>query len=219
MKKVVFVLLFIGISLFAKIYNKTSFYIAYDNNDPTQYALIMPAVKKVYTHKAGHIKPSDLTDITKQFGGKFPTYNNGEVCFPSLTSDADGSNGAKIMAGKCYECKFFYIQKEYVENKGYAFMLYYKPGNKLYEGLAGKPETFEVVMDKKGVYNNKSITGEDYTYFKFDLKNAKILLGKDALSSSSEESILFPPQPLNVEGDSTSSSSELVFPPSPPTFQ
>jgi len=67
----------------AKDYTNTSYYVAYDKNDKTQYALVMPSVKKIYTHKAGHILPADLKQVDESFDS-FPTYNNGKICFSAL---------------------------------------------------------------------------------------------------------------------------------------
>ena len=96
-------------SLYAAEYANTSFYVAYDNADKTQYALVMPSVNKVYTHKAGQIQAEDLTQIDNQFSS-FPTYNNGELCFPALKEGATGDGGALTMANHCYDVNFYYIQ-------------------------------------------------------------------------------------------------------------
>jgi len=231
MKKLVLFLVSLSLSLFGKVYDKTSYYIAYDVSDSTQYALVMPAVSKVYTHKAGHVLPTDLTDITGQFV-TFPTYNAGEVCFSQLKAVAGGSGGANVMAGNCYTDKFFYVQKEHVTG-GYAFMLYYLPQEKLYEGLAGQPNTFKVVRSFDEVDNARSISGEDYTLFKFDIDQARILLGGDACdgdlnpvsgicepssssSSMSSEMSSSSSSEASSEASSSSSSTGLETPPSVP---
>ncbi|WOE69384.1 hypothetical protein RZR97_09725 [Hydrogenimonas thermophila] len=175
-------LLLFGTIANAKVYDKTSYYVAYDANDPTQYVLVMPSVSKIYTHIAGHILPSDLKQIDEQFNS-FPTYNNGEICFSALKSGSTGTDGANMIAGKCYDVKYFYIQKEVVTD-GYAFMLYYKPDNRLYEGLAGKADTFKVVKDGDTVYASESITLEDYTNFVFDLNSSKVLIGDDVTENT-----------------------------------
>jgi len=78
-------------------YTNTSYYVAYDSNDNSQYALVMPSVNKIYTHKAGHILPADLKQVDTQFS-TFPTYNNGKLCFSALKSSASGKDGASIMS-------------------------------------------------------------------------------------------------------------------------
>jgi len=171
--------LFLGVlSLSATSFDKFSYYIAYDSNDATKYALVMPAINKIYTHKAGDILNMHL--ISDQFNG-LPEYNNGEMCFKNLTSNANGSDGASIIANNCYDVKFFYIQKGDKIAEGYPFMLYYKPSDKLYEGLAGQSTSFKVVKDSTGAYASESITNEDYTYFYFDVNNSKVYLGQDAI--------------------------------------
>jgi hypothetical protein len=172
----------LGVTAYAKVYNKASFYIAYDSNDKTQYALVMPAVSKVYTHKAGDL--TNLKLVSTQFAS-MPTYNNGTVCFPSLTSSADGSNGASKMASQCYETKFFYIQKDPVSVSGVnktGFMLYYTTTQKLQEGFAGNSASFVSGVVRTGLTydNTKSISGEDYSEFKFDITVPDIRLGIDA---------------------------------------
>jgi len=170
--------------LFAKEYSNTSYYVAYDTADKTQFALVMPSVAKVYTHKAGHILPSDLTQIDTQFKS-FPSYDNGELCFSDLKEGVFGSAGADIMAGKCYTVDFFYIQKDLVEDKGMTFILVYTPNDKVYEGLAGDAPSFEVVRDGDDVYNENSISGDDYTYFKFDKEHSRAVIDKEKLSKIS----------------------------------
>ncbi|DAB40034.1 MAG TPA: hypothetical protein CFH81_07420 [Sulfurovum sp. UBA12169] len=153
-------------SLYAAEYANTSFYVAYDSADKTQYALVMPSVNKIYTHKAGQIQVEDLTQIDNQFSS-FPAYNNGELCFPALKEGATGDGGASTMANHCYDVNFYYIQKEIIPT-GAAFMLYYDVGEKVYEGLAGKPDTFLVVKDGETISNENSITEDDYENFSFD---------------------------------------------------
>lgn len=162
------------LSVQAKEYTNTSFYVNYDNEDPTQYALVMPSVNKVYTHKAGEIQPSDLTQVDGELSS-FPTYNNGELCFPALKSGASGSGGASKMAGNCYDVHFFYVQKEII-TEGAAFMLYYDIKDKVQEGLSGKPETFQTVKEGNTITNANSLTDEDYTKFSFDVGSAKVTI-------------------------------------------
>lgn len=166
-------------SLYAAEYANTSFYVAYDNADKTQYALVMPSVNKVYTHKAGQIQAEDLTQIDNQFSS-FPTYNNGELCFPALKEGVTGDGGASTMANHCYDVNFYYIQKEIIP-EGAAFMLYYDAGEKVYEGLAGKPDTFLVVKDGETISNENSITEESYENFSFDHTTATATIADSAV--------------------------------------
>jgi len=176
LKNLVIVLVVLVFSIFvhAEEYDKTSFYIAYNTKDKTEFALVMPMVNKVYTHKAGKIKAGDLTQIGDQFN-TFPTYNNGELCFSELHSSATGEAGASIMAGKCYKVDFFYTQKKVID-KGMVFMLYYKPLNKVYEGLAGQPKSFLIVKNGTQIINKNSITNDDYSYFYFYTSTAIAML-------------------------------------------
>jgi len=175
----ILLMLFYALSgtLYAKEYTSTSYYVAYDANDATQYVLVMPSVNKVYTHKAGKILPGDLSQIDTQFKS-FPTYNNGELCFSDLKNGASGEDGASVMAGQCYDVNFFYTQKEAVP-EGMAFILSYLPTDKVYEGLAGKADTFKVVREGDVVYNENSISNEDYSIYRFDKVNAKVVLGEE----------------------------------------
>jgi len=152
-------------------YTSTSYYVAYDSSDPYKYALVMPMVNKIYTHRAGEI--TNLTRVDEQFTS-FPVYNDGQLCFSSLVANASGESGASTMEGTCHEIKFFYIQKEAVSS-GTSFMLYYKPDYKVYEGIAGQPNSFEVVKDGDVLSNINSITNEDYTTFWFDIANSKVV--------------------------------------------
>lgn len=153
-------------SLYAAEFANTSFYVAYDSADKTQYALVMRSVNKVYTHKAGQIQAEDLTQIDSQFSS-FPVYDNGQLCFSALKEGAMGDGGASAMAGKCYDVNFYYTQKEVI-SEGVAFMLYYDTAEKVYEGLAGKPDTFLAVKDGETISNENSITEDNYTNFSFD---------------------------------------------------
>ncbi len=171
---IVLVLFVSNIFAYAEEYDKTSFYVAYNVENRTEYVLVMPMVNKVYTHKAGEIGPGDLTQIGDQFNA-FPTYSSGELCFSELHSSATGEAGASVMAGKCYSVDFFYTQKKSI-NEGVAFMLYYKPQNKVYEGLAGKSDSFLVVRDGDTVINKNSITDDDYSYFNFYTNTAMLTL-------------------------------------------
>jgi len=213
LKLITAILLFATIAN-AKVYDKTSYYIAYDANDPTQYVLVMPSVSKVYTHIAGDIL--NLKQIDEQFNS-FPTYNNGEICFSALKSGVTGTDGANIMAGKCYEVKFFYIQKEAVTD-GYAFMLYFKPYDRLYEGLAGKADTFKVVKDGDIVYASESITLEDYTNFVFELNSSKVLLGDDAIAATTTATTT-DNNTTNVEEPTVAIDDATIVPPSIPNVQ
>lgn len=176
----ILLILITSLGLYASSYNSTSFYIAYDGSDATKYALVMPSVNKVYTHIAGHVLPSDLTDITDQFES-FPSNSSGDITFSSLTSSATDSEAA-VMAGNTYECLFFYVQKE-AATGGYAFLLYYKPASILYEGLAGQSTSFKVVKDANGIYNSESISSDDYTNFYFNLSSSTAYLGQDAVDA------------------------------------
>jgi len=166
-----------------KIYDKTSFYIAYDESDGRNYALVMPMVNKIYVHKAGDIY--NLKRVDKYFEN-FASYNNGELCFSNFKtddtlSDSDKENKAKIddefninaMDNKCYEVNYFYTQKDKVDN-GVSFLLFFRPKSRLYEGLAGDGASFKVVKDGAKTYNENSITNEDYSFIKFDLEKALI---------------------------------------------
>ncbi|MCW8821379.1 MAG: hypothetical protein OQK45_04050, partial [Sulfurovum sp.] len=159
-------------SLYAADYINTSFYVAYDSQDTTQYALVLPSVNKVYTHKAGDI--TNLAQVDTEFSA-FPTYTNGNLCFPALANGATGADGASIMADKCYEVKFFYTQKE-TTTEGTAFMLYYAPADKVYEGIAGDASSFAVVKEGTVITNSNSITEEDYTNFSFNTTSATVTL-------------------------------------------
>jgi len=214
MLKLITVILLFATIANAKVYDKTSYYVAYDANDNTQYVLVMPSVSKIYTHVAGHILPSDLKQIDEQFIS-FPTYNNGEICFSALKSGVSGTYGANIMAGKCYEIKYFYIQKEPVPD-GYAFMLYYKPLNRLYEGLAGKSETFKVVKDGDTVYASNSITSEDYTNFVFDLNSSKVLLGDDAIAATTTDTTTDTNTTTTIESPPSVDSTDTTLQTPPP---
>jgi len=138
----------------------------------------MPAVNKVYTHKAGHILPTDLKQVDTQFVS-FPTYNNGELCFSDLVSGASGDNGASVMAGKCYDVNFFYTQKIGIIDKGVAFILTYTPTDKVYEGLAGDATSFKVVRDGNTIHNENSISEDDYTIYRFDVRTAIAYVGEE----------------------------------------
>ena len=207
MKKILGIVSITAGLLYGTVLDKTRFYIAYDKKDPTKYALIMPMVEKVYTHIAGKVTPKDLTDITSQFA-TFPTYKNGEVCFSKLKTTASKKAGADIMKNQCYECKFFYVQGEKAIASGYPFLLYYKPAKKLYEGLAGKATTFKVVRDGDKVQNENSITQTDFTLFKFDVVNAKVLIGDDAKTTIKDNT-------GNIENND-STVSDITMPPSVP---
>ena len=140
--------LIISTAVSAKVYDKTSFYVAYNDKDRGEYVLVMPMVKKVYAHKAGHIKPEDLMRIDTQFK-HFPTYKDGKLCFSGLKSGASGNSGAKTMAGECYPVHFFYTQKERV-SEGMTFILTYineEEALKVYEGIAGNSSSFHVVKE------------------------------------------------------------------------
>ena len=179
-KILVWVLLFLMVTgtLSAKVYDKTSFYATYDPNDNRQFVLYMPMVNKIYTHMAGKIKPEDLLRIDDQFIDE-PQYNNGELCFSMLKKGASGEHGAALMAGQCYTISFFYTQKEHV-NTGMTFILTYARGiinEKVYEGLAGVSESFKVVRDGENIYNENSLSGDDYNYFSFNKRLAKVTMG------------------------------------------
>ena len=156
----------LSLGLTAKSFNKTSFYVAYNSGDTTQYVLVLPSVQKVYTHKAGDIL--NLSSIGDSFSS-FPTYDNGTLCFSDLKSGDSGLDGASVMANKCYVVNFFYIQKKSITSAT-VFMLYYKPSNRVYEGIAGDATSFKVVKDGDITNNAKSLTNEDYSDFSFDVK-------------------------------------------------
>ncbi|WP_373031703.1 right-handed parallel beta-helix repeat-containing protein [Sulfurovum sp.] len=155
-------------SLHAADYSNTSFYVAYDSQDSSQYALVMPSVQKVYTHVAGDIANLERVDTDLV---SFPTYTNGNLCFPSLANGVSVDATAAVMANKCFNVNFFYTQKETVA-EGTAFILYYEPTDKVYEGIAGDSLSFEVVKEGDTVTNENSITGDDYTNFSFDVGTA-----------------------------------------------
>ncbi len=161
-------------SLYAADYSNTSYYVAYDSADTTQYALVLPSVNKVYTLVAGE---TDLTQVDTQFS-TFPTYDNGNLCFPALKNGASGTDGASTMANKCYDVKYFYTQKETI-SEGTAFMLYYAPLDRVYEGIAGDASSFAVVKDGDVITNANSITDDDYTTFSFDTASAKVTISED----------------------------------------
>ncbi|SFZ98440.1 hypothetical protein MNB_SV-5-1287 [hydrothermal vent metagenome] len=160
--------------LFAKTYTNTSYYVAYDNTDKTNFALVMPAVQKIYTHKAGHLLSKDLTQIDTQFT-TFPTYDNGKLCFSSLKKNSSGENGASLMANKCYDIYFFYTQKDKIPNKGASFILTYTPNNTIYEGIAGDANSFKRVKEENLIQNENSPTGEDYTQFQFNIYRSEVI--------------------------------------------
>ncbi len=181
------VLLFLlSSTLLAKEYSRTSYYVAYDTADKAQFALVMPSVNKIYTHKAGHILSEDLKQIDTQFK-TFPSYKNGELCFSELIASASGEDGASVMESQCYTVNFFYTQKEAVAGQGIAFILTYTPADRVYEGLAGDAGSFQVVRDGDDIYNINSVTEDDYTFFNFDVATGKILI---FTSASSEISII-----------------------------
>ena len=151
----------------AQEYSKTSYYVAYDTADKTQFVLVMPSVQKAYTHRAGEIAAEDLKRVDNQFVW-FPKYSRGELCFSKLKENALKENGAEVMAGKCYKVNFFYTQKE-TTPKGVVFILYYAPADKVYEGFAGDGLSFQVVKEGEEVYNKNSITEADYSHFTFDI--------------------------------------------------
>ncbi|MFT7879327.1 MAG: hypothetical protein ABXS91_02945, partial [Sulfurimonas sp.] len=188
-------------SLYAADYTNTSFYVAYDSADTTQYALVMPSVAKVYTHKAGQIESSDLTQVDDQFSS-FPTYHNGELCFPALKSGATGDAGTSIMAGNCYDVNFYYTQKEFI-TEGAAFMLYYDTSDRVYEGLAGNPGSFAVVKDGATITNANSITGDDYRNYGFDHATGTATLGDDTASMPQQT------LPNSITGDMTLTKDKL----------
>jgi len=164
---------FLVAPLLAQEYNQTSYYVAYDEEDRSRYVLVMPSVRKIYTHKAGEIAAADLKRIDEQFSS-FPNYEKGELCFPALKEDASGEAGALMMAEKCYNIDFFYIQKEAIPDGGMAFMLYYAPLEKVYEGIAGDAGSFKIVKEGMVIYNENSITGTDYGHFVFDINNSTV---------------------------------------------
>jgi len=153
--------------LLAKEYTNTSYYVAYDTTDKTNFALVMPSVQKIYTHKAGHILPSDLSQVDTQFTA-FPTYDNGKLCFTPLNTNASGNNGASIMANKCYDVYFFYTQKDTIPSNQVSFILSYLPTNTIYEGIAGDAKSFKRVKQGSTIQNENSPTGEDYALFTFN---------------------------------------------------
>ena len=164
-------------SLHAADYSNTSFYVAYDSQDSSQYALVMPSVQKVYTHAAGDIANLERVDTDL---ASFPTYTNGNLCFPSLANGVAGDATAAVMADKCYNVNFFYTQKETVA-EGTAFILYYEPTDKVYEGIAGDSLSFEVVKEGDTVTNENSITGDDYTNFSFNITTASVTIAGAAV--------------------------------------
>jgi len=173
-------------TLNAKEYANTSFYVAYDSADTTQFALVLPSVNKVYTHQAGHILPSDLKQVDTQFSS-FPTYNNGELCFSALEADASGDDGALKMAGNCYAVNFFYTQKETAPNGKMAFILTYIPTDTVYEGLAGDSASFKVVKSGSTILNENSVTNDDYSHFTFDIATTTVtMLGNTAPVANSQ---------------------------------
>ncbi len=185
------VLLTLTNTLLAKEYNNTSYYVAYDTADKTEFVLVMPSVNKVYTHKAGHILAEDLKQIDTQFK-TFPTYNDGELCFSALIEGASGKDGASVMEGECYTVNFFYTQKEAVEGEGMAFILIYTPAAKVYEGLAGDAGSFKVVKEGEATHNKNSISGDDYTFFNFSTTEGKASILTEEPNSSLFDSTLSP---------------------------
>lgn len=79
------------------------------------------------------------------------------------------------MANNCYTTQYYYIQKE-VLTEGPSFMLYYQPLNRLYEGIAGSPDSFKTVYEDGVVNNENSVSNEDYTGFEFDVNSAKAII-------------------------------------------
>jgi len=166
---------FFATMLTAKEFTNTSYYVAYNKADKTEFALVMPSVNKIYTHKAGHILAKDLHRVDEQFTS-FPTYNNGKLCFSSLVNDATEEYGTSIMKDNCYQIDFFYTQKEIIPKEGVAFILTYIPTNTVYEGLAGDAKSFKIVRQGEVVYNKNSITNEKYDLFHFNINNGYITL-------------------------------------------
>jgi len=163
------------VSLYAAEYHTTSFYVAYDKEDQSQFVLVMPSVGKIYTHKAGRIHPNNLTQISEQFISE-PTYKDGTLCFSALKEGASGERGASVMAGKCYRVSWFYTQKSRVDNR-MVFLLTYMSGEngvKVYEGFAGEAASFTLVKEGERVYNAASTSKADYGNFRFDVKTATV---------------------------------------------
>jgi len=192
-----FIVVLIG-QLYAKEYVNTSYYVAYNSVDKTQFALVMPAVKKIYTHQAGHISVGDLKEIDPLFES-FPTYSDGKLCFHALASSEKGENGASIMANHCYEVKFFYTQKELTSDGKMAFILTYTPSDTVYEGVAGDSQSFKVVKTGNSIRNQNSITNENYKNFLFYTKTAKVVFKDNKNKDDNNDTVAI--KSLSISGD------------------
>jgi len=199
--------------LAGKTYTSTSYYIAYNDKEKTEFALIMPSVNKIYTHKAGYIASKDLHQIDQQFSS-FPLYDNGRLCFPALTKKADGKNGASLMANHCYQVDFFYTQKEILP-QGAVFMLTYTPTDTVYEGIAGNAKSFKMVKQGDTLYAKNSITEENYASFTFYLYDGKITLDESNTSNefdkASYKGLYFYYKKLSVSQYQLSQMTDTVF--------
>jgi hypothetical protein len=169
MKKILLSTAILASSMFAAELTNTSYYVAYDSTDATQYVLVMPGASKIYTHKAGDIQ--NLSEKTTDFL-TFPTYTNGQLCFSDTTSTDSVS---QTMANKCYPVNYFYTQVG-AATGGTAFILFNKGSGKIQEGLAGNSTSFKDVNEA----GFTSIAGQDYTSFVFDVESGKAVTGADA---------------------------------------
>lgn len=175
-------------TLAASAYDLTSYYVAYDSSDATQYALYMPSADLIYTHAAGQTTQADMNDVSSQFAA-MPTFDNGELCFDALTGD--GTSGASTMAGACYTVRFYYIQKE-----GTTFYLYDDEAMTLKMGTAGDGTSFTDVTSS-------------YPDFVFD--KATSTLYSDGMPSS-ESSSSTTSSTTSSTSTSTGASSSIYIP-------
>jgi len=173
----------------------------------------MPSVNKIYTHKAGYIASKDLHQIDQQFSS-FPTYDNGRLCFPALKKEADGKDGASLMANHCYQVDFFYTQKEILP-QGAVFMLTYIPTDTVYEGIAGNAKSFKLVKQGDTLYAKNSITEENYASFTFYLYDGKITLDesntRNEFDKASYKGLYFYYKKLSVSQYQLSQMTDTVF--------
>lgn len=168
----------------ATSYNQTSYYVAYDEDDPTQFALIMPGVSMLFTHVAGQIDADDVHNITSSFDG-MPTYDNGSVTFGALGGSS--SWGADSLANRTMEVGYFYIQKS-----GTTYYLYDRARNELSEGTAGDSSSFQTV--------------DSGTTYSFDLETGVLMVEESATTDSTGESVSYDP----ITGAVTNRGSDAV---------
>jgi len=145
-----------------KEFTNISYTISYGNN---KNALIMPKVKKVFIYNDNS---KDTIEVEDSFNN-FPSYNNSQVCFDSLK---DNNSTLKELENRCFDVDNFYIQKIFKDPNS-IFMLYNNKNSKLYEGVAGYINSFKLVKDGDILYNENSLTNDNYSGFTFDKRTLK----------------------------------------------